>query len=125
MNNAPFIGIDLVEPDRLRDRLARTHGLAESLFTPGEIEYSSSQQDPVLHLASRYCAKEAVVKALGIDGFDPLEIEVLGGGPDAHLKLHGDVAAVAAALGVEVTISMSHLSTMATAAALARKREIE
>jgi holo-[acyl-carrier protein] synthase len=117
---APLIGIDLLEPERLRERLSRSPALREELFLSGELAYSDAQHDPYQHLAARLSAKEAVVKALGIDGWDPLDIEVTGGGEKAGLLLHGTVRARAAALGVEVTISMSHLDSLVAAVAMAR-----
>jgi phosphopantetheine--protein transferase-like protein len=117
---APLIGIDLLEPGRLRERLRRNPILREELFLPGELAYADAQHDPYKHLAARLSAKEAVVKALGIDGWDPLDIEVTVGGEKTGLLLHGTVLARAAALGVEVTISMTHLDSMAAAVAMAR-----
>lgn len=119
---APLIGIDLVDPERLRERLQRTPGLEQELFLPGELEYCRRQAEPAQHLAARFAAKEAVVKALGIDGFDPLEIEVLAGGEQTELRLHGDVAARAATFNVEVRISLTHLPAIAGAVALATPR---
>lgn len=118
----PLIGIDLVEPERLRERLRRTPGLEQELFLPGELEYCRRQPEPAQHLAARFAAKEAVVKALGIDGFDPLEIEVLAGGEQTALRLHGDVAVRAATFNVEVRISLTHLPAIAGAVALATPR---
>jgi holo-[acyl-carrier protein] synthase len=119
---APLIGIDLVDPERLRERLQHTPGLEQELFLAGELEYCRRQAEPEQHLAARFAAKEAVVKALGIDGFDPLEIEVLAGGEQTQLRLHGDVAARAATLNVEVRISLTHLRAIAGAVALATPR---
>lgn len=112
--------MDLVEPRRLRDRLDRTKGLDRTLFTEGELAYCLAQPEPAEHLAGRFSAKEAVVKALGIDGFDPLDIEVVGGGADVQLELHGAVAAAAVDLQVSVSISMTHLASLAGAVAIAR-----
>lgn len=117
---APLIGIDLLEPERLRERLMRNPALCEELFLPGELAYADAQHNPHQHLAARLSAKEAVVKALGIDGWDPLDIEVVGGGEGTGLLLRGVVKERAAALGVEVTISMSHLDSMVAAVAMAR-----
>lgn len=61
-----------------------------------------------------------VVKALGLDGFDPLDVEVLDGGERCAVALHGAAAERAEALGVMVTISLTHLESMAAAVALAR-----
>ena len=118
----PLIGLDLVEPERLQARLEGTPGLDRELFLEGELAYCWRQSNVYQHLAARFAAKEAVVKALGIDGWDPHEVEVLGGGADAAVRMHGDVAARAAALGVEVTVSLTHLPAIAVAAALALPR---
>ena len=118
----PMIGIDLADPRRLEDRLARTLGSADELFHRGEREYAASQPQPVECLAARFAAKEAVIKALAIDGFDPLDVEILGGGERCGLRLHGDVAERAEELGVVVTVSLTHLATVAAAVALARPK---
>jgi len=92
------------------------------LFHEGELNYCNRQDDPVQHLGSRFAAKEAVIKALGIDGWEPLEVEIVGGGEQTSVLLHGDVAERAAALGVEVTVSLTHLPAIAGAVALATPR---
>lgn len=118
----PLIGIDVVEPERLAERIARHPRLRSELFRDGEVEYSERQAKPSEHLAARYAAKEATVKALGMDGFDPLDIEVVEGGERTRLRLHGDAAKCAAELAVDVSISLSHLPGIAAAVALARPR---
>jgi holo-[acyl-carrier protein] synthase len=116
---APLVGIDLVEVGRLRERLERHPDLRGTLFTLGEQSYCQAQAKPDQHYAARFCAKEAVVKALGIDGFDPLDIEVIEGGATVRLALHGEALQRARELGVEVTVSLSHLLDVAAAVALA------
>jgi holo-[acyl-carrier protein] synthase len=115
------IGLDLLEIDRLEQALERRPGLAERLFTEDERAYAATQGRPAQHLAARFCAKEAVSKALRMEVLRPRDIEVVGGG-DAppHVVLHGDVAQRAAALGVEVEISLTHTRTTAGAVAVAR-----
>jgi holo-[acyl-carrier protein] synthase len=117
---APMIGIDLADPRRLANRLERTPSLAEELFHPGEQAYAATQPRPIENLAARFAAKEAVVKALGLDGFDPLDVEILNGGDDCGVALHGAVAERAELLSVNVTISLTHLESMAAAVAMAR-----
>jgi holo-[acyl-carrier protein] synthase len=119
-SDAPLVGLDLVDVTRLQHRLEQKPDLARELFLDGELAYCRQQAEPIQHLAARFAAKEAVIKALGIDGWDPLEIEILGGGEQTGLLLHGDVAERAASLDVEVTISLSHLSAIAGAVALAK-----
>lgn len=118
----PYIGIDLAETGRLADRLARTPTLADELFHPGEQAYAAGQVRPIEHLAARFAAKEAVIKALGIDGFEPLDVEVIDGGERCEVRLHGAAAQRADALEVVVSISLTHVGELAGAIALARPR---
>ncbi len=62
-----MIGIDLLEIERLEAALERRPRLAERLFTAGEREYAAGKARPGQHLAARFCAKEAVAKALGLE----------------------------------------------------------
>jgi holo-[acyl-carrier protein] synthase len=112
------IGIDLLEIDRLERALERRPRLAERLFTDGEREYAASRARPGQHLAARFCAKEAVVKALGLEVFSARDIEIVGGGADTALRLHGAAAARAQELGVEVRVSLTHTRTTAGAVAV-------
>jgi holo-[acyl-carrier protein] synthase len=115
------IGLDLLEIDRLEQALERRPGLAERLFSDGERAYAAAQGRPGQHLAARFCAKEAVSKALQMDVLRPRDIEVVGGGDGpARVMLHGPVAERAAALGVDVEISLTHTRTTAGAVAVAR-----
>ena len=118
--DAPMIGIDLVETSRIESKLEKS--VMEDLFLSGEIAYASNQSDPAQSLAGRYAAKEAIIKALGIDGWNPLDVEVVGGGEQTEVRLHGAVRERADELGVDVTISMTHLAAIAGAVALAKPR---
>jgi holo-[acyl-carrier protein] synthase len=112
------VGLDLLEIDRLERALARRPGLAQRLFTDGEQAYAATRARPAQHLAARFCAKEAVVKALGLEVFTAQEIEVVGGGAEVELRLHGSAARRAAELGVEVRVSLTHTRGMAGAVAV-------
>lgn len=114
----PGVGLDLLEIDRLERALERRPGLARRLFTEAEQAYAATRARPAQHLAARFCAKEAVVKALGLEVFSAQEIEVVGGGAEVALRLHGAVADRARELGVEVHISLTHTRTMAGAVAV-------
>jgi holo-[acyl-carrier protein] synthase len=116
----PLIGIDLIEPERLLESLQRTPKLADRLFHAGELAYCEGQAVPERHLAARFSAKEAVTKALGINGFAPLDVEVVSGAEHCGLRLHGHAARRADELGVVVTISLTHVAGIAGAVALAR-----
>jgi holo-[acyl-carrier protein] synthase len=96
--------------------LTRRPRLGERLFTDAERELAAGN---ARRLAARFCAKEAVAKALTLDGWNPREIEVLGGGGPPVLFLHGAVAQRASELGVRVEISLTHTELQAGAVALA------
>lgn len=116
------IGVDLVEPERLQQRMAAHPDLVDQLFTAREQRYCQEQSYPSQHFAARYCAKEAVVKAMGVDGWDPLEVEIGPGDPVPLVHLLGDMAQHATRLDVDVSISLSHLPAMAIAMAIAVPR---
>lgn len=113
------VGLDLLEVERMEVALTRRPSLADRLFTPGERAYAATRARPAQHLAARFCAKEAVTKALGLEVFAPQLIEVAGGGTaDVGVVLHGEVAARADVLGVRVAVSLTHTRAMAGAVAV-------
>jgi holo-[acyl-carrier protein] synthase len=110
------IGIDLIEIERLERAIERRPRLAERVFSAGELAYADDKARPARHLAARFAAKEAALKALGIGGLRLHEIEVEGGGDDApRLRLHGEAAAVAEREGLELAVSLTHSRDMAAA----------
>jgi holo-[acyl-carrier protein] synthase len=109
------VGIDLLEIERLDRALARRPGLRERFFTEAERAYAESRARPMQHLAARFCAKEAVAKALELDAWRWRDVEV---GPRGALALHGNVAARARERGGEVRVSLTHTHTTAGAVAL-------
>jgi holo-[acyl-carrier protein] synthase len=116
-------GVDIVDIGKLRALLKRSPGLLATLFTARELEYCLSHKDRYPHLAGRFAAKEACLKALGL-GLSPagaatglLEIEVVNhpsGRPD--LYVHGWVARLCTRTGVrQRTVSISHTRDYAVA----------
>ena len=106
----------------LLERLPRAYA---RLFSDQERAYCDDFADPFPRYAARFAAKEAVGKALGIGiiGFVWRDIEVLSGGKPL-IALHGDVARIAAHLGVtRVEVSLSHTGGMAYAVAAALKED--
>ena len=76
------VGIDLLEIERLERALARRPRLADRLFTDGERAYAATRARPAMHLAARFCAKEAVAKALQLREWSWRDVEVVGGGDE-------------------------------------------
>jgi holo-[acyl-carrier protein] synthase len=114
------VGIDLLEVDRLEQALARRPRLAERLFTDAEREYAAARARPVMHLAARFCAKEAVAKALGLTAWSFRDVEVIATGAAPEVRLSGSAAARAAELDATVSVSLTHTATHAAAVAAVR-----
>jgi holo-[acyl-carrier protein] synthase len=114
------VGIDLLEIDRLERALERRPALADRLFTDAERAYAAARARPAQHLAARFCAKEAVAKALGLRSWSFSDVEVLASDGPPQVRLHGAAAARAAALGVQVSLSLSHTRRDAAAVAIVR-----
>jgi len=115
---ASGVGIDLLEIDRLERALERHPRLAQRVFTAGEREYAAARARPARHLAARFAAKEAAVKALGLTGgFGLREVEVLAGEPPT-VRLSGRAAEAAG--GGRVEISLTHSRDYAAAVAVCK-----
>lgn len=119
------LGVDIVEIERMRAILQRTPRFKERVFTVDEQAYCNSTASPEIHYATRFAAKEAVLKALGT-GFgwgkcDPRNVEVRRSSKGRpYVVLHGPVKELAASQGVnEIPISLSYTHTEAVACAMA------
>jgi holo-[acyl-carrier protein] synthase len=111
------IGIDVLEVERLERALARRPNLLLRLFTDEEREYADAHARPAVHLAARFCAKEAVAKALALESWAFRDVEVVATGAAPEVRLTGAAAARADELGAHPRISLTH--TRETAAAVA------
>src|SRR5918998_4065784 len=109
---AVSVGVDLLEIERLERALDRHPRLADRVFTNGELGYARARSRPGRHLAARFCAKEAAVKALGTGPFGLREVEVVPGTPP-RLELSGAAAAAARERGLALEVSLSHAREMA------------
>jgi holo-[acyl-carrier protein] synthase len=108
------VGIDLLDVARLERALERRPRLAQRLFTDGELAYSAAHARPARHLAARFCAKEAVAKALGLAAWSPRDVEVVVGEQGApRVALHGPLAGRG-----PVSVSLTHEREIAGAVAL-------
>jgi holo-[acyl-carrier protein] synthase len=109
----PAVGIDLLEIERLERALERRPRLADRLFTAGEREYAAARGRPARHLAARFCAKEAVAKALELEAWSPRDVEVVVGENGApRVVLHGALADRG-----PVAVSLTHEQGLAGAVA--------
>ena len=114
------VGIDLIEIARLERALERRPRLEQRLFTDAERGYARARKRPAQHLAARFCAKEAVAKSLGLEGWSFTDVEVLGG-TQRGLRLAGRAEEKARLLGVAVQVSLTHGTQSAAAVAVAEQ----
>ena len=102
--------------ERYGDRFLRR------VFTDGEIAYCTRRRNPVPHLAGRFAAKEATMKALGTGhsrGVLWKDIEVVRTSGPPHLQLHGGAAARASRMQVRSSLlTITHADTLAMAQVL-------
>ena len=117
------LGLDLAEVPRIA-RLMSEWGerFLERVFTAAERDYALGRAHAASHLAARFAAKEALLKALRVPpGISWQDIEVVGGGQRApELSLRGRAAAAAADLGVvRLHLSLTHTDEVAAAVVVA------
>ena len=118
-------GVDIVETSRIEQLLGdHPERFLERVFTPGEQSDSSSSKRQHEHLAARFAAKEAALKALGTgwsQGIGWTDIEVVraeNGKPSLHVT--GRAAEIAGELGIERWhVSLSHIEQCAIASVIA------
>jgi holo-[acyl-carrier protein] synthase len=119
------VGIDLVRIARIRQAIARWQDrFLERVFTEDELAYARRRRDPAEHLAARFAAKEAGLKALGTGlsmGVRWRELEVRRArGEPPRLALSGRTAALGAARGIRALhVSLTHDGDYAMAQVLA------
>jgi holo-[acyl-carrier protein] synthase len=102
--------------DRFGERFLRR------VFTEGEIAYCTRRRDPIPHLAGRFAAKEATMKALGTGhsrGVLWKDIEVVRHGGPPQLRLTGGAARRAVQMNVAKSLlTITHSETLAMAQVL-------
>lgn len=122
--NVYGIGADITEISRIADMLAR-HGdsFKKLTFTELEISYCEGHKNSDENFAARWCAKEAILKALGTgyaDGIKWRDLEIrnlLSGKP--IVAIGGRVLEIAREKNLcDFQITMSHCKEYATAMAI-------
>lgn len=103
----------------MESALRRRPRLADRLFRPSELAACERRARPGRHLAARFAAKEAAIKALG-GGCSPREIEIAGDRVP-ELVLHGRAESLARRLGVSLTVSLTHSRESAAAVVVAAR----
>jgi holo-[acyl-carrier protein] synthase len=117
-------GVDIVEISRIKQAAQKwSKRFLKRIFTDRELEYSHGKSLPYQHLAARFAAKEAVLKAIGDSTIHRIEwtnVEILN---DEHGKplvnLSGQAKKIKQDKKIsDIIISMSHTRTYAVASAI-------
>jgi holo-[acyl-carrier protein] synthase len=108
------IGVDIVKIARFERALDRWgHRLSERVFTPGELSACHKKAHPGQHLALRFAAKEAFLKALGIGMFQGVAWNDIENSNDQlgrpQMTVRGTAERICQEKGIqEILVSISH-----------------
>lgn len=120
-NKSMGIGVDIESISRFQgSNTEKDAHFLNKIFTGTELKYCFSTGVPAQHLAARYAAKEAIIKALSMlnKGMpDYREIEIINDGrgvPAAHIKGIPDI---------NILLSLSHSQETAVAFSIVTLKE--
>ena len=74
------VGIDMIEVDRVTEKISKDQGFREKIFSVNEILFCESKVNSGENYAARFAAKEAFLKATGQGlalGYNLSDIEVM------------------------------------------------
>ena len=120
MPNIIGLGLDATDIVRISETIDRYgERFLHRIFTEGEVAYAMRRRVPAIHLAGRFAAKEAAMKALGTGrsrGVLWRDVEVVRVSGPPQLQLHGGAARRFAALGGRSSLlSITHSDDLALA----------
>jgi holo-[acyl-carrier protein] synthase len=121
--NVLGLGIDITDLPRIASAFERYgERFLRRVFTEGEIAYCTQRRNPIPHLAGRFAAKEAAMKALGTGhsrGVLWKDIEVYRQFGPPQLRLHGGAASRAERMHVRSSLlTITHSDAIAMAQVL-------
>lgn len=114
------IGTDMIEVERVAEKIDKNIGFKELVFSENEIAYCESKANKYEHYAARFAAKEAFFKALGtgwMEGtaFNEIEISNNENGKP-FLAFIGNTANNLSKMKLgKISVSLSHLKKIASA----------
>jgi holo-[acyl-carrier protein] synthase len=110
--------------ERVARLLRENAGFEHDVFTAGELAWCGARRHRARHLAARFAAKEAVLKAIGTGVGKRMrwtDVEVLADATERPaVRLHGEVASWAERRGLAgLDLSLTHTRGVALAHAVA------
>ena len=114
------VGIDMIELDRVMEKIDKNNGFKEKVFSENEIAFCESKTNQKENYAARFAAKEAFLKATGLGlmlGNQLSDIEVVNddrGKPSINLKAEFKIKSIENNWN-KIHLSISHLQNIACA----------
>jgi holo-[acyl-carrier protein] synthase len=114
------VGTDLIEVERIAEKIRKSSDFLQLVFSKEEIEYCSSKLNKYEHYAARFTAKESFFKALGTGwksgtAFNEIEITHNEIGKPM-ISFIGETAITIKNMNLgNIHVSLSHLKTVASA----------
>ena len=120
------LGLDIIEVERIAEKINKESGFREMVFSKTEIAYCESKPNKFEHYAARFAAKEAFFKALGtgwLKGTHFNEIEIINSESGKPvLVLLDKTKKTLSPLGIgKILVSLSHLKSIASAVVIIEK----
>jgi holo-[acyl-carrier protein] synthase len=120
------LGIDLVEVERIAEKIEKNEGFRELVFSANEIAYCEGKTHKYEHYAARFAAKEAFFKAIGtgwLNGTAFNEVEIVNNehGKPEIVFLGATKVTVGALQIVNIMVSLTHIKSAGSAVVIIEK----
>jgi holo-[acyl-carrier protein] synthase len=122
------VGIDIIEVERVAEKMAKDNGFREKVFSKMEIQFCESKgKNKAQHYAARFAAKESFLKATGkglqlTHELNEIEIVCNNEGKPT-INLLGHLASVVAEKKWNVHLSLAHVQSTACATVIIESTE--
>lgn len=120
------VGTDMIETERVAEKISKEKGFREFVFSKNEIKYCETKTNKFEHYAARFAAKEAFFKAAGTGwrngtAFNEIEITNNEEGKPSLILL-GETKKTLGQFDIKnISISLSHLKSIASAVVIIEK----
>jgi holo-[acyl-carrier protein] synthase len=120
------LGIDIVDVERIAEKIAKNNGFRELVFSANEIAYCEKKIHKYEHYAARFAAKEAFFKALGTGwpegtAFNEVEIVTNKQGKPEIVLLGLTHTTISAWGNFNIMVSLTHIKSTASAVVILEK----
>ncbi|MDB4901309.1 MAG: acpS [Mucilaginibacter sp.] len=120
------LGIDIIEVERIADKIKKENGFRELVFSENEIVYCENKTNKYEHYAARFAAKEAFFKAIGTGWLKDTafnEVEIINNklGKPELVFLGATTVTINAMQIINIIVSLTHIKTVASAVVIIEK----